>query len=163
MSDSPANRRNNWPPENPSALSTANSWVRSRADMIMVLPSTSKMMPIMTNDMTFIAARQVDPDDTGIPRALERLELISPDQIVRINVEESVRVHRQPREELILIDINPGEPKSIGHLIDAGHLSNAVAIGERQRKHERHRMAGDQTIGRRGFDAGMPRRHDRAK
>ena len=67
MSDSPANRRNNWPPENPSALSTANSWVRSRADMIMVLPSTSKMMPIMTNDMTFIAVITTATLTTGPP------------------------------------------------------------------------------------------------
>ncbi len=48
-------RKNNWPPVNPSAFNTANSWVRSRADMIMVLPTTRRMTPMMTNDMIFIA------------------------------------------------------------------------------------------------------------
>lgn len=33
----------------------AYSWVLSRADMIIVLPKTSRMMPMITNDMMFMA------------------------------------------------------------------------------------------------------------
>lgn len=54
-SDSPAIRPRRWDPENPSVLRTAYSRVRSRDDMIIVLPRTSMMMPMITKEMKFMA------------------------------------------------------------------------------------------------------------
>src|SRR5215467_3702147 len=55
MIDSPAIRKNRLGPVKPRALSTAYSWVLSRTDMIMVLHSTKRIIPMITNDMIFIA------------------------------------------------------------------------------------------------------------
>ena len=51
---------------------------------------------------------------------------------LRIDVKKGVGVHRESSEKLVLIDIHAGKPNRVGHLIDAGHLGDAIAVRERQ-------------------------------
>ncbi len=83
------------------------------------------------------------PIIAGVALALERFELIALDQKFRINVEKSIGIDRQAREELVLVDVNTGEPNRVSHFIDTGHLCDAIAVGERQGKYERNRVARD--------------------
>ncbi len=112
-------------------------------------------------DFEIVPVGDVDADNRGVAVALECFELIALDQKFRIDVKKRIGIHGQAREELVLVDVHAGEPHRVSHFVDAGHLRDAIPIGERQGKDEGNRVAGDQPVRRRGLDTGVPGSHHR--
>src|SRR6266540_2741615 len=82
---------------------------------------------------------------------------------LRINVEISGCVDCELREEIALADVHtpePIRPRDRGH---AGHLTDPLRVGERQREDERYRVARDQPGAGARVGAGVPGVDDRTQ
>ena len=71
-------------------------------------------------------------DDTGGALAAERLFLLRREQVLRVHLQVAVRVHRELREEMALVDVDPAEPGAERDGADPGDLRQPVLVGERQ-------------------------------
>jgi hypothetical protein len=112
-------------------------------------------------DLQIIAVGDVDADDGGIALAPERFELLRLDDELRVHFKETVRVYGQTGKELVFVDVDTREPRGVGYLVDAWNLRDLVAVGQRQSKHERNCVTGDQSVGGGRLDAGVPGGHYR--
>src|ERR1044072_6793307 len=72
----------------------------------------------------------VNTDDARVALAFKPLELLPLDHEFGIDIEKSIRIHRQTGEELIFVNIDAGKPDRIGHFVDAANLRDAIAVTE---------------------------------
>jgi hypothetical protein len=79
--------------------------------------------------------------------------------VLGVRVEVAARVHRELREKVALVDLDPAEPVRPAHTLDAFNLTDTLGVGDRQREHQGDGVARDQASPRGRLGARVPSVH----
>ena len=111
-------------------------------------------------DFPAVLFGELAADDRALAVGQECLPLLGREDELGIDLQVRGWIDRELREEIALAHVDPAEPVRPGNRGHAVDLADLLDIGQRQGKHQRHGVTGDEPRAGARVGAGIPRVDD---